>query len=129
MTGGPGAKDAPHTLSDEDRAREQALFGLGEEERRASIGVGGREPAIGATDRGRAATRLLDPRDRFGGRLGGVRRWIPAQVVGDDGATRTGWRSALYLRLGTVDRRRRGRVPPGHPRGQAPSIQAGARRL
>ena len=34
MSGGPGAKDAPHTLSEDDRAREQALFGLGEEERR-----------------------------------------------------------------------------------------------
>jgi hypothetical protein len=34
MSGGPGAKDAPHTLSEDERAREQALFGLGEEERR-----------------------------------------------------------------------------------------------
>jgi hypothetical protein len=34
MSGGPGAKDAPHTFSEDERAREQALFGLGEEERR-----------------------------------------------------------------------------------------------
>ena len=34
MSGGPGAKDAPHTLSEDERAREQALFGLAEEERR-----------------------------------------------------------------------------------------------
>jgi hypothetical protein len=34
MSGGPGAKDAPYTLSEDERAREQALFGLGEEERR-----------------------------------------------------------------------------------------------
>ena len=34
MSGGPGAKDGPHTLSEDERAREQALFGLGEEERR-----------------------------------------------------------------------------------------------
>ena len=34
MSGGPGAKDAPHTLREDERAREQALFGLGEEERR-----------------------------------------------------------------------------------------------
>jgi hypothetical protein len=34
MSGGPGAKDPPHTLSEDERAREQALFGLGEEERR-----------------------------------------------------------------------------------------------
>jgi hypothetical protein len=34
MSGGPGAKDAPHRLSEDERAREQALFGLGEEERR-----------------------------------------------------------------------------------------------
>jgi hypothetical protein len=34
MSEGPGAKDAPHTLSEDERAREQALFGLGEEERR-----------------------------------------------------------------------------------------------
>jgi hypothetical protein len=34
MSGGPRAKDAPHTLSEDERAREQALFGLGEEERR-----------------------------------------------------------------------------------------------
>jgi hypothetical protein len=34
MSGRPGAKDASHTLSEDERAREQALFGLGEEERR-----------------------------------------------------------------------------------------------
>lgn len=35
MTGGPGAKDAPHTFSDEDRAQGQDPFGgLGELERR-----------------------------------------------------------------------------------------------
>ena len=34
MSGGPGAKDAPHTLGEDERAQEQALFGLEEEERR-----------------------------------------------------------------------------------------------
>jgi hypothetical protein len=34
MSGGSGAKDAPHTHTEDERAREQALFGLGEEERR-----------------------------------------------------------------------------------------------
>jgi hypothetical protein len=34
MSGGPGAKDAPRTLREDERAQEQALFGLGEEERR-----------------------------------------------------------------------------------------------
>jgi hypothetical protein len=38
MTGGPGAKDAPHTFSDEDRAQGQDPFGgLGEWERRAAL--------------------------------------------------------------------------------------------
>jgi hypothetical protein len=34
VTEGPGAKDAPHTFTDEERARGQDLFGLGEQERR-----------------------------------------------------------------------------------------------
>ena len=34
MTEGPGAKDAPPTFTDEERARGQDLFGLGEQERR-----------------------------------------------------------------------------------------------
>jgi hypothetical protein len=35
MTGGPEAKDAPHTFSDEDRAQGQDPYaGLGEEGRR-----------------------------------------------------------------------------------------------
>jgi hypothetical protein len=38
MTGGPGAPDAPHTFSDEDRAEEQDPFrGLGEEGRREAL--------------------------------------------------------------------------------------------
>jgi hypothetical protein len=38
MTGGSGATDAPHTLSDEDRAQGQDPFrGLGELERRAAL--------------------------------------------------------------------------------------------
>ena len=38
MTEGPGAKDAPHTFSDEDRAQGQDPFGgLGELERRAAL--------------------------------------------------------------------------------------------
>jgi hypothetical protein len=38
MTGGRGAKDAPHTFSDEDRAQEHDPFrGLGEVERRAAL--------------------------------------------------------------------------------------------
>jgi hypothetical protein len=34
MTKGPGAKDAPPTFTDEERARGQDLFGLGEQESR-----------------------------------------------------------------------------------------------
>jgi hypothetical protein len=34
MTEGPGAKDAPHTFTDEERARGQDVFGLGEVKRR-----------------------------------------------------------------------------------------------
>jgi hypothetical protein len=34
MTEGPGAKDAPPTFTDEERARGQDLFGLGEQESR-----------------------------------------------------------------------------------------------
>jgi hypothetical protein len=38
MTGEPGAKDAPRTFGDEDRAQEQDPFrGMGEQERRASL--------------------------------------------------------------------------------------------
>ena len=38
MTGGPGAPDAPHTFSDEDRTEEQDPFrGLGEEGRREAL--------------------------------------------------------------------------------------------
>src|SRR5215218_3915453 len=37
MTEGPGAKDAPHTFTDEERARGQDVFGLGERERRAVL--------------------------------------------------------------------------------------------
>jgi len=37
MTEGPGAKDAPHLSHDEERARGQDLFGLGERDRRAVL--------------------------------------------------------------------------------------------
>jgi hypothetical protein len=37
MTQGPGAKDAPHPTTDEERASGQALFGLGEPERQAVL--------------------------------------------------------------------------------------------
>lgn len=37
MTEGPGAKDAPHTVTAEERAPGQDLFGLGEPERRAVL--------------------------------------------------------------------------------------------
>src|SRR5215218_4181195 len=37
MTQGPGAKDAPHRFTDEERARGHDLFGLGERERRAVL--------------------------------------------------------------------------------------------
>jgi hypothetical protein len=53
MSGGSGAKDAPHTLGDDERAREQALFGLGEEERRAALGwVGENLPYVRRTAAG-----------------------------------------------------------------------------
>jgi hypothetical protein len=37
MTEGPGAKDAPHTFTDEERARGQDVFGLGERDSRAVL--------------------------------------------------------------------------------------------
>ena len=37
MTQGPGAKDAPHPSTDEERARGQDLFGMGERDRRAVL--------------------------------------------------------------------------------------------
>jgi hypothetical protein len=37
MTGGPGAKSAPHTFTDEERAQGQDVFGLGEREHRALL--------------------------------------------------------------------------------------------
>jgi hypothetical protein len=38
MTGEPGAKDAPHTITDEGRAQGQDPFrGLGEQERREAL--------------------------------------------------------------------------------------------
>jgi hypothetical protein len=37
MTEGPGAKDAPHPLTDEERARGHDLFGMGEREREATL--------------------------------------------------------------------------------------------
>lgn len=53
MSGGPGAKDAPHTLSEDERAREQALFGLGEEERREVLAwVGENLPYVRRTAAG-----------------------------------------------------------------------------
>jgi len=54
MSGGPGAKDAPHTLREDERAREQALFGLGEEERREVLAwVGENLPYVRRTAVGR----------------------------------------------------------------------------
>jgi hypothetical protein len=41
MTDGPGAKDAPHPSPDEERARGQDLFGLGERDRRAVLAWAG----------------------------------------------------------------------------------------
>jgi hypothetical protein len=37
MTGGPGAKDAPHPFTDEEPARGHDLFGMGERERQAVL--------------------------------------------------------------------------------------------
>ena len=38
MPEGPGAKEAAHPFSDEERASGQDVFGLGERERRAVLG-------------------------------------------------------------------------------------------
>ena len=54
MTGGPGAKDAPYTLGEDEPAGDQALFGLGEEDRRELVAWVGenltevRETAVGS---------------------------------------------------------------------------------
>lgn len=54
MTGGPGAKDAPHTFSDEDRAQgRDPLGGLGELERRELVAwVGEHLPEVRRTASG-----------------------------------------------------------------------------
>ena len=58
MSGGPGATDAPHTPSADERAREKALFGLGEEERRQVVAWVGenlpyvRRTAVGQLEHG-----------------------------------------------------------------------------
>jgi len=127
MTEGLGAKDAPHAMSDEDRAQEQDPFrGMGELERRASLALGRREPDGGAAGRVRTANPVLEPRDRLHDRLGGRCRRVRDQVVDDNREPLwTGWRPALYVRLGTLDRSRRGRVPTDHPGGKEASIQGG----
>ncbi len=58
MSGRPGANNAQHTLSEDERAQEQALFGLGEEERRellawvgenlTEVREGGSDPSTGS---------------------------------------------------------------------------------
>jgi hypothetical protein len=87
MTGGSGAKDSPHTLSEEERAPgEDALSVLGELERRELLTwVGEHLPELRQTAVGERPV-LLDPRDRLRLGHGGVCRWIRAQIVGDDGA-------------------------------------------
>ena len=53
MFGGPGANDAPRTPSEDERAREQALFALGEEERRQVVAwVGENLPYVRRTASG-----------------------------------------------------------------------------
>jgi hypothetical protein len=64
MPEGPGAKDAAHPFTDEERASGQDVFGLGERERRAVPGPGRRGPDPGAAVSVRAANPALDPRDR-----------------------------------------------------------------
>jgi hypothetical protein len=130
MTGGSGAKDAPHTLNEEERAPgEDVLSGLGELERRELLTwVGEHLPEVRRTAVGQRPVYwilgigfVLSMAAYVGGyALRSSVTTEPLRFVGD----------LLYtLGLGTLDRCRRGRVPPGPSGGKAASIQAGARCL
>jgi hypothetical protein len=110
VTGGPGAKGAP-PFTDEE------LAAIGEylPELRRSV----------------AGQRILytSLRDRLRGWPDRPCRWLPVQIVGDDGASWTAGRPALCAWLGTVDRGRRGRVRPDLSGGKTASNHAGARCL
>jgi hypothetical protein len=127
MTEGSGAKDAPHTPNDDERAPGTDVFsGLGDLERRVTLDwVGEHLPEVRRSGV-RPAKPVLDPRGQFHSRPGRVRRWIRAQIVGDDGASWVCGRPSLHARLGSVDRCRRGPVPPGPSGGKAAWIQAAA---
>lgn len=79
MSGGAGAQDAPHRVSDKDDARVQdPLGGLGKLERRELVAwVGENLPEVRRTASGQRPV-LLDPRDRPRGRLGGSCRRVRA---------------------------------------------------
>ena len=87
MSGGPGASSAPHTLHEDERARDQALFGdLGEKERREVLDwVGQNLPYVRRTALGQRPVYWILGLGLAVG-LATYVGWIPAQVVGDDRA-------------------------------------------
>lgn len=129
MTGGPGAKDAPHTLSEDERARGQALFGLGEEERRAVLAwVGENLPYVRRTAVGQRPVYWI-----LGiGLAVGLAAYVGGYLLKSSTTTKPlGLVGDLLYTFGWAlwDRCRRGRVPPDHPGGKAASIQVGTRCL
>jgi hypothetical protein len=118
MTGGPGAKDAPHPFTDEEPARGHDLFGMGERERQAVLDWVGEN--LTQVRRSVYEQRLLHWSLGTGFVVG------LAVHVGDDRAAGAGGRPALCARLRTVDRGRGGRVRSGLSRGKTTAVQAGA---
>jgi hypothetical protein len=104
-----GAKGAPHRFTDAE------LVWMREPPARvAALGLRAADPVPVARDRLRSWPRRPC-------------RWIPAQIVGDDGDGWTGGRPAVCARFRTLDRCRRGVVRPGPSGGKAASNQAVAR--
>jgi hypothetical protein len=88
MTEGPGAKDAPHPSTHEERTSGQDLFGLGEWDRRALLDWVGGHLTQGAAVGVRPATPALEPGDRRGGWPGRacwwylLKAWVTTEPLG-----------------------------------------------
>jgi hypothetical protein len=88
MTEGPGAKDAPHPSTHEERTSGQDLFGLGEWDRRALLDWVGGHLTQGAAVGVRPATPALEPGDRRGvglaAHVGGylLKAWVTTEPLG-----------------------------------------------
>jgi hypothetical protein len=121
--------DTARPLEGGEHSREPDLVGLGELERRTLLTwVGENLPEVRRTAYGQRPVYWILGTGFIVGLaayIGGLRD----QIVGDDGAPWVCGRHALHARLGTLDRCRRGHVPPGLSGGKAAAVQAGARCL